>query len=248
MTRSLALFSLLTLTACTALGGGDGKDPAGDGDDTAGGDDSGDGGGGPLLGVCGAYTGYRAVGDRWTWGFTEDYVEQSGYTGQMVTEVTAVDDGGATIQVLTTAETSSDSVERYDYATATTLSCAAEGLLMTWARVDYEMDMMGSTYTGWSETTYDVPYLLVPAGLAAGDTWTAEPSGVTVSDQGTQTPFAYTQTYEATDVATVEVPAGTFQALTIDVQTDGANPTSYWIDEAVGTVLTETTELLSYER
>lgn len=244
MWRSLAVLGLLS--ACTPTDP-EGKDDTADGDDTG---DTGDTGEGVVdLGPCGPYTGLNAVGSSWTYGYTDEYQASTGYTGSWSYAVTGLDIQGGVTTILLEGESTmaSDSIDAYVSATSTSMTCDAEGLWIVSSAYDYTMTIGGNEVEGWGETVYDTPALTLPADPEVGDTWTVEATGTTSSNTGAYD-FDTTYTYTITDEASVEVPAGTFTTLVMDISTEGAGTTSSWMDRTVGNVLSETYELVSYSR
>lgn len=237
------LLPLILLAGCPAASD---EDKTGD---TGGGDDSGDdtGGGGDQVGTCGAYTGYRAVGDSWSYVMTDAYMETSGYTGTRGVVVSSIvtADGVTTIEI-----DGHDTLEGASSTTTTTswtrMHCDSVGLYVDASESETITVIGDNEVTNAVSSTYE-GFLSVPVGLAVGSTWTADVTGETTTSSGSYS-IHTTYDYVVTDETEVSTPAGDFTALTIDLAVEDAGTSSYWLDRDVGFVLSEYYELTAYSR
>jgi hypothetical protein len=197
-------------------------------------------------GVCGGYAGLRAVGQTWSWRFDEEQAAEIG-AGTWTTTLTAFTTGDTRTDftVSTDAVYAVEGFDEYTTTTTTTGYCDADGVwsLGSTGHTHYVFDGRAGEIDG--TTTYDAPRLSLPAGLGPGSTWTVEESGTTTTTGVPDNNFSNSYDYEAGEIVSVTVPAGTYDALEVVGSTD-RNQFSFWLDYQVGAVATDTTELVSY--
>lgn len=245
MIRTLAL---LFLSACTALGGDDGKDP--EGGDTAGGDDTGDDGG--AAGPCPAYSGYAAVGNAWTYGYTSDYEAEAGYAYEVDMEVVGFDVAGADA----TVTLAFDAALTYDAGGSQTTSstyvyrCTAEGLFADTMSSEWVSTFGGNSTEGWVEAVYEDDGPQLPHGIDVGSTWTVATTVTSTSSTSSEPSSAqWSYTAVATGRESVEVPAGAFDALLVEYDYDTSSTVVSALDRGVGLVLSgDDYQLEAYSR
>lgn len=219
----LSLLAFSPLAACT----GKGDDSDGDTHPT-----------GDTVGVCGAYMGQ--VGSTLTYTFTET----SQMTGTTVVTFTSLDAGTGeavfdSTSNITTAQSTSTTT------TVQNARCQPDGVHAVSITTDYSVTAGGQMFTGSTDTTYDPPFLLLPADVAVGSDWDMSTAGTTTdSNSGTST-FSISQTASATGMESVTVPAGTYTSLAITYTPSTGDPFHAWIASGVGTVKTDSTELSS---
>ncbi len=235
----------LCVVAILGVGCGD---KAGDDTGADGGSDGsgGDGSGGSAAGLCGDWSGIAGVGTTWEYSFSDASV-----SGSFVTTVSSLDSatGDLVMDSLYDGTTSS-----YSYTSSTTgnYRCDGDGMWMLDVSTTYKVTAGGSDSSGWTRITYDAPVLLFPRDAAVGDAWTVDATGTIESSTADPMTFSTTTTYEVASEETVSVPAGSFDTLRLDSSTEEVSgpPTtaSSWIALDVGTVKTDTTELVSYDQ
>ena len=186
--------------------------------------------------LCGGFTGIRGVGSSWEWNYV------SGISGHQASTVESI--SGTTVVLRVDSEISASGYTT-TYDMRTSYRCDDDGLWHTYAEVDYhtvgpDYDYQGSTTSSYSG------YLVIPADLEVGSTWTNSVSGTTtVVETGDTNSFTFTSTGQVTAEEQVTVPAGSYTALRTTITTDGNAATS-WLAADVGTVKSDSSELVSY--
>lgn len=172
----------------------------------------------PLLltgcavdGGCPSWAGISGVGTTWV------YTSDAGVTTTRV--VDAIRRREVTISLdVETSGASGEGLEVY--------RCDREGMWLD--REEYSYDSGNST--GSSVTVYDPGGLLLPADLAEGSTWTTDLVGVTTDEHGdTEVSSSYERT--AVGTAEIDVPAGSFDTLTVERESGGLVVTEQWADD-----------------
>lgn len=209
-------------------------------DDTGGGGNGGGNGGGGA-GSCGEYNG--DVGQVLRYAFTNmSGTDSGGYDVEFTSFDTA--SGAAVFTSLGYSTTSGTT------ATSTTvqqLQCLADGVYVNSFTTEYEVNAGGQVFTGSSETTYDPPYLVLPAGIQSGDTWTMTSTATSVDSTAGTTTFDVNQTATASGPESVTVTAGTYDALKITYVMPASDDSHSWLAVGVGAVKTDSSELTSAE-
>ena len=188
--------------------------------------------------TCSRYSGIQGVGTTW-----EYDLSGSSYEGSYTLVVTDLDGGDVTME-----QHQEYAGTGYTYEADAVLSyrCKDEGMYLSSNRTEYVTVSSGSSYEGWSETTYTPSALVLPYDLAVGDTWDVTMNYTT--ETGTTDPISgsLSYSYEVVKEEEVEVEAGTYTALKVSSKVSGSTYSS-WIAKGVGTVQGDGTELVRYE-
>jgi hypothetical protein len=234
--------SVLSMLACAGGVKDKGEDPADDSagasDDSGGGGGGGGGGGSGLFGPCADYG--MAFGEGTEWVYSVDVQTQ---TGTLTS--TIIEQSGGQLRIESVAEYD---IPDFDYYTSTSTSnynCASDGLYLNLVRSTTVYSYNGQEQIVESTVKYDDPYFVVPDGLKVGSTWTAEGVGTTTTDQG-DTEFDYFYECEIKLKEDVDVEAGSFSTLKQVCQSADGTKFISWLAKGVGSVQTDTSELVSY--
>ncbi len=232
--------SVLSMLACAGGIKEKGEDPADDsaaaGDDSGGG--GGGGGGGGLFGPCADYGMAFGKGTEWVY-----FVDVQTQTGTLTSTIT--EQSGGQLVIKSVAEYD---IPDFDYYTSTSKSyynCASDGLYLNTVTSTTEYSYSGQAQTVESSVEYNDAYFIVPDGLKVGSTWTAEGTGTTTTDQG-DTDFDFSYDCEIKLKEDVVVEAGSYSTLKqVCTSPDGTKFIS-WLAKGVGSVQTDTSELVSF--
>jgi len=234
-------------------GGGDGGNggDSGSGSDTGttgdtGGDSGGDGGGGADTNPCPAYSGAEE-GRWWSWESSEAYERETGFTGGWESEVLAWsgDTTQASFEIRTVSSYVVTGIEDYVSESVVTYTCDGDGLTISAVDTSYSYAVSGTPYSGWSNTTYNPPWVSVPGGLQVGDRWSVDTTAEVVDHMGTETTYSYRADLEVVVEASRTVPAGTFTTLVVENTSDGYTST-YWTDADLGSIEVYSGVLVDY--
>ena len=232
--------SIVSMLACAGGVTQKEEDPA---DDSAGGSDDsggggGGGGGGGLFAPCVDYG--LAYGEGTEWVYAYEFQTQSG-----TTTTTIINQGGGQLEIKSVSDWVIPQFDSYVTTSTSYYNCASSGLVLNTIDSKTVYIYNGQEQRVTSTTTYDDGYLVVPADLKVGSTWTAEGTGTSTTDQG-DTDFDYSYDCEIKKKEDVEVEAGSFS--TLKQVCEGADGTQFvaWMAKDVGTVKTDTTELVSF--
>jgi len=237
------------LAACTLGGSPSDDDDDDDGGSAGFGSGSGSGsgsGGSDASGPCGDYAPFDEVGLTLTYRFTDDYEEETGVSGEWTVSYEGPDGDGGTYSSLTTFAFELSGIDDYWSETRTTVSCDADGVHdLGWSN-ETAYVAGGALYETWGVGEYREPLpLQMPATLAVGDTWTSEGSYEYEDSNGTSMTESFSSDFEVVESGSVTVPAGTFSAMRVVNDVDGA---STWYAEGVGMIEgTGYTELVSVD-
>ena len=188
------------------------------------------------LDLCGGFTGIRGVGTSWEWNYV------NGLDGQQASTVESIS-GTTVVMRVDSVITASGYTTTYDMRTS--YRCDDDGLWYTGSEVDYHTTGPDYDYTGSTVSSYS-GYLVTPADLEVGTTWTNTVSGsTTVVETGDTNSFSFTSTGQVAAEESITVPAGSYSALRTTITTDGNAATS-WLAPDVGTVKADSSELVSY--
>lgn len=186
--------------------------------------------------ACGAWTGFREEGQTWS------YAWVSGDTsGDGLMTLDDLDELGGAAQ---TSLVLSFSGPELSSTITTTVSyiCDPEGIWVGTQSTDWETVSGDYTSASWLLSSYDPPWLMLARLAADGDTWTGstshEQQGSAVETTVADKTWSMTAATE-----TVTVPAGTYEALRVDVTGD-LGVTS-WYADGVGLVKTGDLQLIA---
>lgn len=220
----VGLFLVLGLMACADKGsedtGGDSDSALPEGDTT----------------ICGSLLGFQSKGQTWTYSWV---------SGERVgTAVTSLDDldalGGTAMTTSVYTATSEDLA--YTLTMTSNYVCDGEGLWTGTLSTSWETVSGEYTSSDWRLSTYNPPWLTLQRDATSGSTWTG--STTVESQGGSAEPEAHDETWSMSATAeTITVPAGTYEALRVDVGAD-LGVTS-WYAEGVGLVATGDLQLVS---
>lgn len=189
--------------------------------------------------VCGDWSGVQSESSTWIWTLQVDTT-----TADLTTHVVSLDSAGVTLESAYAYHTIY--VDSTNDETAV-YRCDADGLweLSSTATSDVTNSEAGET-VNTKVTTYETPFLVLPAALAMGDTWQATATGtVEESATGATHAFDYTSNATVADEIDVSVAAGDYRALRVDREEVGATLQS-WYAQGVGLVAADDRELRSY--
>jgi hypothetical protein len=235
------ILTIFLLSHACASPGGKGDDEGGGGLFGGGDDADTDADTDADVGVaCPAYSGI-VDGRTWTYATTDEYERQTGGAWTMTTTTSLAADGTWTSETSEVVE--SAQLDDYTLSFVSDGYCDGDGSWVTHNASTYSYSIGGETTDGWSETTYDEPVLSLPAGIDVGSAWTSHLSGVTETDAGQQD-FDQESDYEVTGEDTIEIAAGSFDALVISGGDYG-----WYVDRDVGNLGdADTYELVSTSR
>ncbi len=231
--------SVVSMLACAGGVKEKEEDPADDtaasADDSGGG---GGGGGGGLFGPCSDYG--LAYGEGTEWVYDYEFQTQSG-----VTTNTIVEQSGGQLKIKSVSEWVIPQFDSYVTTSFTYYNCSSKGLVLNTIDSTTVYVYGGQEQETWSQTTYEDGYLVVPADLKVGSTWAAEGTGTSTTEAG-DTEFDYAYDCEIKKKEDVEVEAGSFSTLKQVCESSDGTQFVAWMAKDVGTVKTETTELVSF--
>lgn len=229
--RLLALLLAATALACTEKDTDDEDEDGGDEDEETDGDGPGGGGGG--SGACSPI--FPVDTARHTLHY--EWIDaETGTTGAWSVAYAGADtlDGQAAWRLDGVYETLSEDFESRSWISFW-YACDDEGV---WV-LGNDTEQVSTTSAGTSEyssqTRYTRPALAAPAQVDVGTTWTQDAEYRIVDDRGNDDIHSSSTNYEITDLAPVDVPAGSFEAYAVQYVINGETYT-YWAAEDVGTV------------
>ena len=229
----LGLSSLL-LGACT--GAGDDSSTNGNGNGNAGnGGDNGGGGGG-----CGDYM--PAVHSTLSYAYTN----MGATTGTYEVTFTSYDAGTGDAVFTSTSSMASSGYS----ATSTTvqnLRCESDGVYAVSVSTDSDVVSGGTPFSDSTQSTYDPPYLVIPADLAAGSTWHESSTATNVDAVAGTSTTTVDLTGTAGSAESVTVPAGTYDTLPVTYTPPSGTASHSWLAVGVGAVQTDYSELTSVQ-
>ncbi len=229
--------------------GGSGDGGSGDGGSGDGG--SGDGGGGG--GACPDHAGFGSEGTVRRYETTASYEASSGYSGWYTMTTTRIRSNGEVELAYRDAWNYGGGVTASGNGTYTYV-CDDDGVHLVSYESEGSYTSSSYSYTWWTDTTYTNPYMVLPDGVAAGDSWSD--SWVYEADGGSSTGDPWSQSisgttnYSAASSSAVTVPAGTFDVLAItanSVISGSSSSSTYKSNAEVGMVRSDYYELVSVD-
>jgi hypothetical protein len=167
-------------------------------------------------GLCPTWTGI-VEGAVWTYQSTDEAYAYSGVrTYDTATVVELDDDGNWEIE---DDETMDDSTSMQDYAgTMVTYGhCDADGSWWDLRYAEGTWTQDGEEVSAWNQTDFgELPLLVVPTDLSDGDTWSVDVDMHLTDSNGGDASQEGTYNFTATDIGTVDVPAGSYHTIAID--------------------------------
>lgn len=217
---AMALAATTTTTvACTEKGGEDTAPHTGETGEPASTDTS----------PCGAWTGYDVRGAEWSYAWVSGSISGLGTTTLLDVDTTG---GAASTRTVLAYE---DVDYTYTITVATNYVCDAEGLWVGTQSTDWVTVTGDYTSTDWLLTTFDPPWLALQRDAEEGSTWVGNThrsvQGSAVASSEADLTYSMSAALD-----TVTVPAGSFDALRVDVSGD-LGLTS-WYAAGVGLVKT----------
>ena len=206
---------------------------------------------GGSTGPCPGYSGVGSVGDVRAWSTTAGYESTSGITGRWTMTTTRADaDGDVELEYYGTwsGDDYTSTIDgTYSYR------CDGDGMQLTEWSIESMMRTGGTDYESWTDATYSDPMLVMVHNAAPGTSWT-DSSTYTMrygSDSEVYTATLSVSTeYSVGQATTTTVPGGTFDTLpitSVTISNGASSTTTWWSDEAIGMVLSESGELDSHD-
>lgn len=175
------------------------------------------------AGLCPDYSGFGAVGQTWSWTFSN-----TSYDSVSSVELVSIVDDRVTLQTSAeaTGATFTGTWER-----VTTWRCDAEGAWLVSETVDTVQEETGAypyTYADTVTSTYSPGWLLVPVGMDSGSSWDVDFDLGTISATWGESTQPWEGTYFVENGEEVVTEAGTFQ--TLEVNGAGELDGGTWMD------------------
>jgi hypothetical protein len=183
---------------------------------------------------CPPYSGLGNIGSTWDTSSTPAFEAKNLISIDTHREVVDVQEGPTTsLTVLVTTDSTGDG---FDVTTLTTLiyACDESGAWLQTADSETTGVSGGQPFSTWNESTYAPALFLMPWDVAVGSEWEAASTITTVFEGGSNVVESATS-YAVAGSEEVRTPIGTFDALVIAWEGDGASG-SWLADAEAGTV------------